>query len=286
MHLKLKMDGECHESGRVLVYQWKVKDLAEECSIMTEMTELMGVKALRFALKRLGSRKTLLYFIGTNLQKTGFKIAKVSVKIKGKPQSVGHMKARENEMDYLQLFVKEYDGEWEEQETIIFGVHLIETLDHYRYQLSDVLFTDQLWSAAQNRQFTDIEISVKNHIFAAHRAILAARSPVLFIAVESLAVGSRMKIDHTDPSSFELFLIFVYTGTFRISRSRRVNEEVLRLADLYQLTTLKSLCQLAVQDINAEQLTAFAMSMKPDFEVCPKKPQLKYISILYLIFLS
>lgn len=271
------MDGHCNESGRILVYHWKFKDLPERCSIMTEMAEFLGLKAFRFALKRVGGQesKTMIYFICTSLYKTGFKIAKVSIKIKGKPELDGHMKAERNdELDHLQLFIKQVDCEWQNQEVITFGIHVVETLENYRYQLSDILFPEQLWTAAQNKLWTDIEFSVKNHIYSAHRAILAARSPTLFVS-QSLIVGSRIKIEHTDPIAFEMFLRFLYTGIFQVTNQRGINEEVLQLAERYQLSTLKSLCQLAIQDINANQLTSFAMAMKPDFEICPRKPNLK-----------
>ncbi|XP_046444611.1 uncharacterized protein LOC124194447 isoform X1 [Daphnia pulex] len=281
------MEGECHESGRVLMYQWKFKDLTERCSIMTEMAEFLGLKAFRFALKKVGGQdtKTRLYFICTNLHKIGYKVAKVSVKIKGKPDLDAHMNLCENELDHLQLFVKEIiDCEWQKQETFTFGVHVIETLENYRYQLSDILFTDQLWLTAKNKLWTDIEFSVQNHIFSAHRAILAARSPTLFGSIESLIVGSQIKIDHTEPLVFEMFLRFLYTGVFQVNNHRSVNEELLKLAERYKLSTLKSLCQLAVQDIDANQLTSFAMAMKPDFEICPKKPQLKEKTKAQLFF--
>lgn len=276
-HSILGMDGGCRESGRIMIYHWKFKNLPERCSIMTEMAEFQGLKAFRFALKRVGGKdsKTMVYFICTNLYKTGFKIEKVSLKIKGKPYLDGHMQAERNdELDHLQLFIKQVNCDWKKQETITFGVHVVETVEHYHYQLSDVLFTEHLWTAAQNKLWTDIEFSVKNHIYSAHRAILAARSPTLFVS-DSLIEGSRIKIEHTDPIAFEMFLRFLYTGIFKVNNRKGINEEVLQLAERYQLSTLKSLCQLAVQDINANQLTYFAMAMKPDFEICPKKPQLK-----------
>jgi hypothetical protein len=72
-----------------------------------------------------------------------------------------------------------------------------------------------------------------------------------------------------------MFLQFLYTGVFQVCNRKSINEDVLKLAERYKLSTLKSLCQLAVQDIDANQLTSFAMAMKPDFEICPRKPQLK-----------
>ncbi|XP_045033607.1 uncharacterized protein LOC116928948 [Daphnia magna] len=280
------MDGGCRESGRIMIYHWKFKNLPERCSIMTEMAEFQGLKAFRFALKRVGGKdsKTMVYFICTNLYKTGFKIEKVSLKIKGKPYLDGHMQAERNdELDHLQLFIKQVNCDWKKQETITFGVHVVETVEHYHYQLSDVLFTEHLWTAAQNKLWTDIEFSVKNHIYSAHRAILAARSPTLFVS-DSLIEGSRIKIEHTDPIAFEMFLRFLYTGIFKVNNRKGINEEVLQLAERYQLSTLKSLCQLAVQDINANQLTYFAMAMKPDFEICPKKPQLNEKTVAQLFF--
>lgn len=276
------MEGECNESGRVLVYQWKFKELSKKCTVMTEMVEFMGLKTFRFALKRVGEiqgSKTTLYFIGANLHKTSFKVAKVSVQIKGKPHCDGQMKARGSELDHLQLFVIEYDSYWQELEqervTFTFSVHVVETLSNYRYQLSDVLLAEQLWFAAQNKQWTDVEFAVKSHIFSAHRTILAARSPILFVLVNSTKPGSRIKINHSNPIAFEIFLCFIYTGVFNVHKKRSINEEVLRLADQYDLTTLKTICELAVRDIDANDLTAFSMAMKPNFECCPSKPQLQ-----------
>lgn len=285
------MDGICHESGRMLVYLWKCKQFLGEFSVVSEMAEFLGLKAFRFALKHGGRQhtgnydekpKTVLYFIATNLHKTGFKVAQVSVKIKGTFHSFEHMKERNNEheLEYMQLFIKEYDDrEWLQEEVDIvsfsFLVHVVETLVDYRYQLSDTLFMDQLWLAAQNKQWTDIEFAVKNHVYSAHRVVLAARSRVFKELVDfSLVPGSRMKIENSDPITFEMFLKFIYTGVYQVNKKREINEGVLRLADQYQLTTLKSLCQLAIQNISANQLTALAVAMKPDLESRPKKPQL------------
>nr|CAG4651555.1 EOG090X0POW [Simocephalus serrulatus] len=71
-----------------------------------------------------------------------------------------------------------------------------------------------------------------------------------------------------------MFLKFIYTGVYQVSNNREINQGVSRLAEEYHLTTLKSLCQLAVQHTNSNQLTALAVAMRPDLEFGHKKPRL------------
>lgn len=248
--------------------------MPEQFTVMSEMIDFMGLKAFRFALKRSTNNRrqqSVLYFIGSNLHKLGIKVAKVYVTFKGKTGDNVHMKPSANEVDHLQMFTMDVAFKLKEEETISFGVHVVETIDNYRFHLFDRLWAVQLWEAAKNKHWTDVEFAVKNNIFSAHRAILAARSRI-FAALEPDVTGSRIKIDGVEPPTFYSFLRFVYKGVFRLKHGTSV-DELLHLAEKYQIETLKALCEAALQDIDANQLTAFAMAVKPDFELFTKKPQ-------------
>lgn len=278
------MDGKCYESGRVLVFQWRLKDLPEQFTVMSDMIQFMGLKAFRFALKRCTNNRrqqTVLYFIGSNLHKLGVKVSKVYVSFKGSRSGVNvHMKpANDNEVDHLQMFTLDITFKLKEEETISFGVHIVETIDSYRFHLFDKLWSSQLWQAAKNKHWTDVEFAVKSSIFAAHRAIVAARSPI-FAALD--VANTRIKIDGIEPPTFFTFLRFIYKGVFRPKAGTSI-EELLSLADKYQVQTLKTLCESAMEDVDANQLTAFAMAVKPNFELCTKKPQADNKSVSFFI---
>lgn len=97
---------------------------------------------------------------------------------------------------------------------------------------------------------TSTSNSCAKKTFSAHKAILAARSSVLADEFESELVEHPKKkgdgplqinIDDVDPTIFEEFLYFLYTGEPKISMLD--NEELLKLAIRYQLNTLVELCK-------------------------------------------
>ena len=55
-----------------------------------------------------------------------------------------------------------------------------------------------------------------------------------------------------DFSVAEQFLKYLYTGTLSISAN---NKKLLALAEMYQVETLKKMCQLAVHVSDAEDIT-------------------------------
>ena len=259
-------------------------------SIMTEMIEFLKLKAFRFGLKNEGNTgpHPILYCVVTNLHKLGFQVLRISVKTKLRPDCVEYMKPRQQE-SCIQLFTKEFEQDLEEDVTIHFGIHIVETTEHYGYQLADVLLKEQLWLASRHKQFTDIEFAVKNHLYWAHQVIVAARSPVFAAILSSKEFRSggeritRIKIDDTRPDVFEDFLRFLYTGEFNVDADCN---QLMKVADKYQVVTLKLLCQSLLQEINADQLTSFAIAMKPDFEMSTKKPktELRYFPFKYFVW--
>jgi len=264
-------------AGQILVYQWKLKDLPSKMSVMTEMVEFLNLKVFRFGLKNEGytGPHPMLYCVATNLHKLGFQVLRISVKTKLRSDCVEYMNPHQQE-SCIQLFTKQFDQDFDEDVTIVFGIHIVETTEHYGYQLGDVLLKEQLWLAARHKQFTDVEFAVKNHLYWAHQVIVAARSPVLAAVLTSkeFRTGTerviRIKIEDTDPYVFEDFLRFLYTGEFNVNADCN---QLMRVADRYQVVTLKLLCQSLSQEISAAQLTSFAIAMKPDFESSTKKPK-------------
>jgi ATP-dependent RNA circularization protein (DNA/RNA ligase family) len=67
-----------------------------------------------------------------------------------------------------------------------------------------------------------------------------------------------------DPSTVEQFLYFIYTGE---TMGTLANEELLKLADKYQLTTLTNLCQLALKKVEPFQMVNLVKNLNKEAEI-------------------
>ena len=138
-----------------------------------------------------------------------------------------------NEMDQLSKYVRY---------RFKFFISFNEAVGNFPDHLFDSKI-EELWTAAVNREFTDIELIVADRTFPAHKAIVAARSPVFGAMFRSDMIESRtnrVNIDDTDPFTFEVFLKFVYTGKLDCSS---FSPQLLQIADKYQVESLKLFCQ-------------------------------------------
>ena len=125
--------------------------------------------------------------------------------------------------------------------SISFCLKIASAVDNYHYEMMDATWATQLWSAAINRQLTDVEILVGSNKLEAHRVVLSSRSAIL----EALLSGNTQTITIEADVDFpvvEQFLKFLYTGKLDFPAE---NEQLLVLADIYEVITLKKLCQLA-----------------------------------------
>ena len=129
---------------------------------------------------------------------------------------------------------------------IYFRILLKELSENYSFRLVDRLHGDQLWNAATNRQFTDVEFVVGGTSYHAHRVIVAARS-AHFAKLFSSEIGmqsEKYEIEHCDPCASEQLLFFVYTGSLQASAD---NSTLLPLAREYGIDTLATICERALE---------------------------------------
>lgn len=136
---------------------------------------------------------------------------------------------------------------------IIFYVHLESVVPNFGHKILDSTWKEHLWASSVKKQFTDFEFLVGDESFAAHRSLLSARSPVfaaMFRSGMQESQTGKVRLDEdVKPSTFRLFLKFLYTGTLESLTDR---EALLPLADKYQVETFANLCQPATRfDIEA-----------------------------------
>jgi hypothetical protein len=145
-----------------------------------------------------------------------------------------------------------------------FEIKVVSTIGNYYYEMMDKHWLKDLWLAATNRKLTDVEIFVGTvKLMEAHRVILSARSPVLNETLNKTSSNTEKSII-TFESEFEVeivenFLNFLYTG--RLESSAGVHQ-LSQLATMYQVETLKNVCQLLnASRPDAENLTDYLLQL-------------------------
>ena len=81
-------------------------------------------------------------------------------------------------------------------------------------------------------------------IFPAHKAVVAARSPVfnkIFTTEMLESKTDQVKIDDIQPDIFEIFLKFLYSGMLTKTSTEK-NQQLLYVAEKYQVETLTNIC--------------------------------------------
>jgi speckle-type POZ protein len=240
----------------IVPYEWILENVGQEpMTIASKMISFRGQKVFRVGLK-----EHVLFVVAIDLNKMGMKVEDIKFRIQHSgldPATMWEMTREDigNE-ESLQLFTATLNGMVLGNCKIMFRICIVGADRGYSYQLSDRLAKDQLWAALKNQQnLADVEFVVKDKIFPAHGAILAARSRVFADKFENKhsvkGVRHQIRIDDVEPATVEKFLHFIYTGE---PKGKFADEELLKLADHYQLTTLASLCKLAAKKVNALQM--------------------------------
>jgi speckle-type POZ protein len=249
-------------SVMIVPYEWNFECVEEEepMTIASKLILFRGERVFRVGLKN-HAVDPVLFFMVIDLKKIGMKVESVTYGIQGSGLGPEKMTQMENEnisdLGNLQLFTMNLAEKVSGNYTIVFRICIAGAADPgYSYQLSDRLAKDQLGAALKSQQnLADVEFVVKDKTFPAHRAILAARSQMFAAEFKKKQpvndVPHQIRIDGVDPSTVENFLHFVYTGE---PMGTLEDEELLKLADHYQLTTLTSLCKVALKKMDSMQM--------------------------------
>ena len=137
---------------------------------------------------------------------------------------------------------------------ITFQARLSSTIPTFVNKMIDSIWSEDLWNAAVNRKMTDVDFLVGEETFGAHRSLVSARSPVfaaMFASGMKEAATGQVRIEDVDPTTFQQFLKFLYTGIFELSSKDR---ELFTIADKYGVRTLMELCRPVTQTIDTEDI--------------------------------
>ncbi|XP_038196012.1 speckle-type POZ protein-like [Arvicola amphibius] len=113
---------------------------------------------------------------------------------------------------------------------------------------------DELGELWETSHLTDCCLVVADQEFQAHKAILAARSPVfraMFEADMKESKTNRVEIHDLEPQVFKTMMGFIYTG--KAPDLHSMADAVLAAADKYGLERLKVMCERALcMDLSVE----------------------------------
>jgi hypothetical protein len=151
---------------------------------------------------------------------------------------------------------------------VYFEIKTISTIGNYYYEMMDDKWPTDFWIAATNRKLTDVEIFVGTvKVMEVHRIILCARSPVLNEDLSMICNTAGKFIvyfrEEFGVAVVQHFLNFLYTGSLK---STDGVHQLSKLATIYQVETLKNVCQLINRVPDVEELSNSLLQLEPPDE--------------------
>ncbi len=183
-----------------------------------------------------------------------------------KPSQWFKMEAKmlENSAELLQRFtVKlEFDIDYRSNHSN-FDIKTVSTIGNYYYEMMDDGWLVDLWAAATNKKLTDVKIYVGSvEVMEVHRVILCARSPVMNESFSKIKITEKYRVTFEAEFDVEVvrhFLNFLYTGSLK---STDGVHQLSKLAAIYQVDTLKNVCQLLnASPPDAEEITNYLLEL-------------------------
>jgi hypothetical protein len=288
----------------IVEYKWNLANSEKTPkTFVSKMILFRGEKVFRVGFKNL-VQSPFFFFVSVDLNKMGMKVREVmwgQILDSGiSPATMWPMTKQEiGDEGSLHLFKRGLSNQLIGNGTFLFRIHIEGSVPGFSFRLSDRLAKHQLWDAVKIKNWLDVEFVVKGKTFSAHKAILAARSPVFaaeFTKEETIGDASshqiepklkkrkinngphQIEINGVAPTTFEQFLYFIYTGE---SISSFANEELLKLADDYQLATLAGLCRTALNKIETTQMLNLMNNLHSNTEI-PHSFTVRYNILLHL----
>lgn len=103
---------------------------------------------------------------------------------------------------------------------------------------------EELGGLCESFQFTDCCLYVAGQELQAHKAILAAHSPVFNTMFEQESIKNRVEVNDMEPEVFKEMVCFIYTR--KATKPHRMLHDLLAAADKYHLEHLKVMCEEAL----------------------------------------
>jgi speckle-type POZ protein len=158
--------------------------------------------------------------------------------------------------------------------TIVCGVIVVRN-DPLSVPSSDI--GDHLGRLLDRADGSDVSFVVDGKEFAAHRAVLAARSPVFkaeLLGSMAESTMSRITLDDIEPATFKAFLRFIYTDTLPEDDDlgdspTEMYQRLLAVADRYAMDRLKLICASKLWD-NVTVNTVAATLCHAETYNCPE----------------
>ncbi|EFX82893.1 hypothetical protein DAPPUDRAFT_240700 [Daphnia pulex] len=144
-----------------------------------------------------------------------------------------------------------------------FDIKTVSKIGNYYYEMMDDKWLTDLWAAATDKKLTDVQIYVGSvEVMEVHRVILSARSPVLKESFGKIKITEKYRVKFEAEFDVEVvknFLNFLYTGSLK---STDGVYQLSQLATMYQVETLKNVCQLLnATPPDAEELTNYLLEL-------------------------